>query len=210
MITDHLGIHAETRAPRQEAVVEILLQAGGIGRSALAVSRRHHDELLQGFDIPSAGNELGGQPIEELGMGRQFTLAAEVFAGLHQTRAKAALPKAVHRNPRREGIGWIHQPACQGQSIGRESHGQGWEYRRGSRLNDLALGQEVAPEMDVGLARLRLRPLLHDQRGELLAGTLLATLLEHEEFAFQGPDLLRGGALAGGQERRLLSRAFLR
>ena len=107
MISNHLGIHAETRATREETVIEILLLAGGIGRGTLSIGRRHHDELLQGLDVPSAGNELGGQPIEEFGMGRQFTLTAEVFAGLHQTCSKAALPEPVHRDPSREGIGWI-------------------------------------------------------------------------------------------------------
>ena len=107
MISNHLGIHAETRASREESIIEILLLAGGIGGGALSVGRRHYDELLQGLDVPSAGDEFGGQPIEEFGMGRQFTLAAEVFAGLYQTRSKAALPEPVHRDPSREGIGWI-------------------------------------------------------------------------------------------------------
>ena len=107
MISNHLSIHAETRATREEPVVEILLLAGGIGRGALSIGRRHHDELLQCLDVPSAGDEFGGQPIEEFGMRRQFTLAAEVFAGLNQTCSKAALPEPVHRDPSREGIGWI-------------------------------------------------------------------------------------------------------
>ena len=64
--------------------------------------------------------------------------------------------------------------------------------------------------MNVSLARLRFGSFLHHQRGELLSGALPATLLENEEFAFQGTDLLRGGALAGRQERRLLGRPFLR
>ena len=107
MIANHLGIHAEARATREETVIEILLLTSGIGCGTLSVGRRHHDELLQGLDVPSAGDEFGGQPIEEFGMGRQFTLAAEVFAGLYQTRSKAALPKPVHRDPSCEGIGWI-------------------------------------------------------------------------------------------------------
>ena len=64
--------------------------------------------------------------------------------------------------------------------------------------------------MNVSLARLRFGSFLHHQRGELLTGALPATLLENEEFAFQGTNPLRGGALAGGQERHLLGRPFLR
>ena len=107
MIANHLGIHAEARAAREETVVEILLLTSGIGCGALSVGRRHHDELLQGLDVPAASNELGGQPIEEFRMRGQFTLAAEVLAGLYQTRSKAALPEPVHRHPSREGIGRI-------------------------------------------------------------------------------------------------------
>ena len=66
-------------------------------------------------------DELGGQPVEQLGMAGRLALRAEIVDASSPARAEEHLPVAVDRHPRRQRVGRIDQPAGQAQPVGRPS-----------------------------------------------------------------------------------------
>ena len=79
----------------------------------LAVCGRVHDETVEFFDAPTVIHKFGRQPVEQIGMRRQFRACAEVFRRLEQARAEVTLPDAIHERARSRRRFFVHQPVCQ-------------------------------------------------------------------------------------------------
>ena len=91
------------------------------GRSArrLPVGRRGHDQPVHRLEAPAPVDELGGQPVEQLGMARRRALRAEVLVGLDEPPAEVRLPEPVDRDPGRQRVLRVDQPAGQVEPVGR-------------------------------------------------------------------------------------------
>ncbi len=98
-VADRLGGQPESRGAGQQPVVGIAFQERlrDVGRLAVGPGEQHR--LEKSPDVPAGGDELRGEPVEQLRMGRPFTLRAEVLGGLHQAGSEEHLPVAVHRDP---------------------------------------------------------------------------------------------------------------
>ena len=72
-----------------------------------------------------------------------FALRAEIFGRFDQAGAEVHLPVAVHRHARGEGIGGIHQPAGQAETVARRVRRHGRQ-KRGNRGRDLVAGLIVS------------------------------------------------------------------
>ncbi len=72
---------------------------GSAGPGRLAVGGRHHHPLEHRLDVPAAVDELDGQPVEQLGVGRPGPLRAEVVGRRHQPLAEGQLPEPVDHHP---------------------------------------------------------------------------------------------------------------
>ena len=59
---------------------------------------------VQRLDVPAGADELGGQPVEQLGVAGRLALHAEVLGGLHQAGAEELLPGAVDRHAGRQRV----------------------------------------------------------------------------------------------------------
>src|SRR5260221_14586699 len=80
VVANLLGRQAIPRAPTEQPIVGIVDQQLRITRhSRLSVSRRQDNQAAEFLDIPTAFDELAGQPVEQLRMCRRLSLAAEVF-----------------------------------------------------------------------------------------------------------------------------------
>ena len=87
----------------------------------LAIGRRAHDQPVDRLLAPAAIHQLAGQPVEQLGMAGGRALGAEVVVGLDQAAAEIGLPDPVDRDPGRQRVAAIDQPAGQVQAIGRRA-----------------------------------------------------------------------------------------
>ena len=72
VVADHLGVHAEARAARQQPVLRVLLQLLGRRDGRLAVGGRRDQQLEELLHVPAGLAELDGQPVEQLGVRRQL------------------------------------------------------------------------------------------------------------------------------------------
>ena len=61
-------------------------------------SRSSRSVFCMRLHVPAGAHELGGQPVEQLGMRRPFALRAEILDRLHQAGAEIHLPEAIHRH----------------------------------------------------------------------------------------------------------------
>src|SRR4051794_35487329 len=78
---------------------------------------------LTGFGSPGE-NELGRQPVEELGMAWFGAHLAEVVGGGDEAGAKMLLPDAIDQDACRQRLALAHDPACQGQTASFRGGGQ--------------------------------------------------------------------------------------
>ena len=69
LIADDVAGKALTGAAGEEAVVGIDFEEAGGEVRLLPVGGAGDDELLEVLDIPTGADELGGEPVEEFGMG---------------------------------------------------------------------------------------------------------------------------------------------
>ena len=83
----------------------------------LPVRGAGHDQAVEALDVPTAADELGGQPVEQFRMAGRGLPATEVFGRPHEPRAEEHLPVAVDRHASRERVGRIDQPAGKSQPV---------------------------------------------------------------------------------------------
>ena len=127
----------------------------GPGLRRLPVGRRGDDQPVHRLQAPARRDELGGQPVEQLGMRRRRPLRAEVVLGLDQAPAEVRLPDPVDRHPRRQRVRADRPasgpgPAGSGRPDGRERRQDGGD----ARADGVPRAGEVAAEVDVRVARL--------------------------------------------------------
>ena len=65
-------------------------------------------ELLE---APALGDELAGEPVEEIGMGGACAVASEVVGRVRDAGPEVVLPDAVDDDAGGEGVGGAGQPA---------------------------------------------------------------------------------------------------
>ena len=116
-VADQFRGQALTRTARQQPVVGIALAQCRGGRRGLAIGRRRHDQALHRPHVPPGADELGRQPVEQLGMLGRLALHAEVFLGLDDAVAEIGLPEAIDGDARGERM-LRHRPASGRASAG--------------------------------------------------------------------------------------------
>ena len=80
------------------------------------------------------------QPVEQLGMGRQPPLAAEVLRRRDQAAAEEHLPDAVHGDARGQRVAAIGQPAGQAEAVARRIGRERQEARAACRAATSSVG----------------------------------------------------------------------
>ena len=101
------------------------------------------------LEAPIAGDELRGQPIEQLGVRGQRTLGAEVVLCLDNSAAEVTLPDAVHRYPGRQWVFLAYEPAGHVEAGIAFLFRKGGQHRRGAGPNLNALVQKLAAQEHV-------------------------------------------------------------
>ena len=167
-----------------------------IGR--LAVRRGSHQQTYQLLRVPVPSQILRGQPVQQLGMAGHVSLGSEIFFGGHQARAKELGPQAIDRNPSRQRVLGIDEPAGNDPTVGGRIGGQRVKVVGHARLHALAFGQEVPFDQQIRVAPLVGWHFGHDRHrrhgGSRLAGG--------RQLLFQSPALLfQRGQLAWQQSR---------
>ncbi len=142
VIADHFSGKAEARAVREQTIFGIFLKQFGRDGRRWLIDGRCDDEALHGFDIPLAGEEFGGEPIEQIFIGGRVTLGAEIFGGLHEADAKIHLPKMIDGDAGSERVGGIDNPLGESEAIAGASAGRAGKNDGGVGRNfvDLADG----------------------------------------------------------------------
>ena len=91
------------------------------------IGLREHDPPVHRLDRPARGDEVGGQPFEQLGMGWRRASQAEIRRRGHDRLTEVVLPDPVDHHPRRQGPGRAFgEPAGEGEAaatLGREVDG---------------------------------------------------------------------------------------
>ena len=83
----------------------------GRGRGLHPVGPRRDDQPVQVLQAPAGLHELDGQPVEQFGMGRGLAVEAEVEDRLDQRRAEVPHPDVIDRDPGRQRVVRIGDPA---------------------------------------------------------------------------------------------------
>ena len=74
-------------------------------RSFCDVGGARHDPLVERLEPPAVLDQLGGQPFEQLGVGRALALRAEVVGGGDDPAAEVVLPEPIDGDARRQRPG---------------------------------------------------------------------------------------------------------
>ena len=131
-VADRLGLEPPQAGTARGGGSRGRRSAATSGRIAarLAIGGRGHDQTVDRLLAPSRGDELGGQPVEQLGVRGLFAHGAEVGGGRDQPGAEMPLPEPVDLHPRRERIARVGEPVGQGRPPSRARRP-----RRGPRGN---------------------------------------------------------------------------
>ena len=88
----------------------------GFSTRSLPVSITEHDPAVKSFEFPTVLDEGGGQPIQELRMGRVFAQETEVVGTSNQALAEVFLPNTVDDDSRGKRVVRGNDPIGQSQS----------------------------------------------------------------------------------------------
>ncbi len=102
--------------------------------------------------VPVVFDEVAGEPVEQLGMGREAPLTAEVLARGDKAVEEKSLPVAVHGNAGGEGVCLAHGPLGQPEPVVRSAFGQGREEVGDTRRDRFSAGRVKTALKDVALA----------------------------------------------------------
>ncbi len=103
-ISDHLGGKPQPWPSTEQGVIGISREKLRRSLRRLPVSRRGHNLPPQVLHVPARVDEVTRQPVEQLGMRGQLSLAAEVFGRDDDSPAEDRLPPAIDGHPRRERL----------------------------------------------------------------------------------------------------------
>src|SRR5262249_31516477 len=98
-IANDFGLEAKPRPVPEQAVVPVQAYLELIDGGAFEVHRARHDQFMDRLQAPTALNELPREPIEQFGMTRWLTPAAEFAGRRHDAAAKVMLPEVVDDHP---------------------------------------------------------------------------------------------------------------
>ena len=118
VVANHLGIHAEARAARQQPVVGILLQLLRRRRPPLADRWRDVTISLKSLftSQPDSRNSTASQSSSS-GCDGASPCDPKSSAVFTMPVPKTLLPKAIHGHARREGIRFVDQPLRQAEPV---------------------------------------------------------------------------------------------
>ena len=114
-VADALGVEPAAVHPAEQGVLGVLGRQLGDGLARLAIGRRGHHQPVDRLEPPAAGDQLGGEPVEQLGMRGRLAPNAEIARRRHDPPAEMVLPEPVDDHPGRQGIVGLGEPAGQGR-----------------------------------------------------------------------------------------------
>jgi hypothetical protein len=183
-IAQHLGIHAEARAMREEQILRIFQKLLGRGLRALPVGGGHHHQLVHVLDVPAALTELDRKPVEQFGMRRPLAHDAEVFRRLNEPGSEHFVPHAVHGDARGQRIVRTDGPLRKRQAVMRLAGRQRREIVRRVRFHSLSARGIDAARKDVGVGERRLFP--RHKRQVAALGELVQLRVQLRNLALDG------------------------
>ena len=161
-IADHLTVHPETRAAREQAVRRVALDLCARGGRALPVGRAGDDEFHQPLHVPAALAEFDGEPVEKLGVRWSVAHDAEILGRFDESGAENFLPEAVHRHARGERVCGRDKPLREAETVQRRVFGERMQCcEHGGlqlvlRLVVLAAGQQACHRLGARLFHLHM------------------------------------------------------
>ena len=197
LVADHRGGQAQPRAARDHPVLRVPLELLGADVGRLAIGGAGHDGPLQGLDVPARVDELGGQPVEQLGVAGELALRAEVLGRLHQAGPEVHLPEPVHGDAGGQGVAGVDEPPRERQPVGLDALGQRRQHcgHAGEHLfGGAVVGAAVQP-----VGRLAHGPLFHHHHRREAVPQLRAPFLQAGHLAHRR---LHGGRRVLVEERQ--------
>ena len=151
--------------PPEQVVLGVEREGLGIGPGCHPVGVRGDDQAMHRLERPSLGDELAGQPVEQLGMGWRRPFVAEIAGGADHPPAEVMLPDPVDHHPGRQRVRRAGDPVGQDSPTtrtpapsagGAASRGRlGRDHRRKPRLDLRPRRSRVASAQDERLRRRR-------------------------------------------------------
>ncbi len=184
LIANGFGWKPDSRCSGKKSVLGIFFSGICWNDRGLAIGRAGDDLPQQPFDVPSRIHEILSEPIEELGMGREVALGAEIFTRTHDAVSEEHLPESVNDDASGERIGRVDEPSCESEPIFWGVSGE-WGQDGGSGCgHGIAFAIVGTAQKDVRWARLL--HLLHHQGGGDLEFCVVDLLTEPLGFGGQG------------------------
>ncbi len=122
---------------------------------------------MERLELPAVGDQLGGQPVEQFGVGRLVPLGPEVARRPDDPPAEVVLPDPVGHDPGGQGVVGAGDPVGQdrptagrlrARSGGRERRGRGADHLEEPGLDLVARGCAGSPGAGRGFRGPRRRP----------------------------------------------------
>ena len=117
VVTDHPRGKPKARGSGEKSIVWIPLSElrGGVATLAERLAGNKESKNMAG--IPIVLHQFDGKPIEELGVGRCFSLQSEIFRGSDEPFSKDKLPEMIGNYAGGQGVLRRHQPFGKIQSV---------------------------------------------------------------------------------------------
>ena len=191
-VAHDFGVEAEAGLAGEEVVAGVFFAEVGAVGGALAVGAGGDDEAVDVFEAPVFGEEFGGEPVEEFGVGGGGALHAEVVFGFDEAASEVLLPDAVDDDACGEGVFRADDPFGEIEAVGLKGGGlEGVEDAGGAGSDFVGGAGEVAFDEDGGFAGFG--EFLHDQGGDALVQEGIDFFVAVVEFA-EGADAPDAGS----------------
>ena len=135
MVADHFRRKTKCRAACQQDVLRIHFFQVFAQERGLLIGGRQHDQAEEVANIPTLVHELHGEPVEQLGVGGEGSLVAEIVGRGNESFAKEQLPVAVDRHTGGEGVVAAEDPLRETKAVGRQIGVKWQDGRRNASLH---------------------------------------------------------------------------
>jgi hypothetical protein len=162
-VADHFCGEAEAGAAGEGDVVRVGEEAVAVAAAFLGEGSAEGDGAEEAFDVPARGDEVAGEGVEEIRVGGERALIAEVIDGVDETAAEHLGPETVDDDASGERVGGVGGPFGETEAIGWVSGVEG-EDGGGDACGDGIAGGVVSAALEEA-GGFGVRGFLHDHEG---------------------------------------------
>ena len=103
-VADLLAFQAAAGEMPEQEILGVVVDRRAAGHARHPVRVREHDQPVQVLEAPAVVDQVAGEEVEQLGVGRLLALLAEVVGRAHDRPPEVPAPDAVGQHPRHQRV----------------------------------------------------------------------------------------------------------